>query len=368
MPQTLIDDIRRLAPEIRALAPQIERDREVPAALIDRLAELGVFRLAAPRAAGGLEADPAELVAVCEELGYADGSVGWSGMIGAATGMALGHLAEEVAKDLLADPRFLIAGVAAPMGRAVPAPEGFRVTGRWSFASACRQATWLVGGVLVADGDGPPAVRLAVMRAADLTIHDTWDVAGLCGTGSHDIEAADVLVPAARMFSLATPPVQPGPLYTFPPLSLLALGIGAVALGIARAAIADFAELARTKRNPVTGEAVAAKAGVRTAVAEAEALRGAGLAYLMGEVTATGTDAERRARLRLAVTTATRNATRAVDLVYHAAGGSAVYAASPLQRHFRDVHVAAQHAMVNADVVETAGAVLLGEAVNTARL
>ncbi|GID98348.1 acyl-CoA dehydrogenase family protein [Amorphoplanes digitatis] len=368
MPQPLIDDIRRLTTEIRALAPRIEQDREVPAYLIDRLAALGVFRLAAPRAAGGAEAEPADLVEVCEELGRADGSVGWCAMIGAATGIALGYLPEDTAAELLADPRFLIAGVAAPMGRAVPVDGGHRITGRWPFASACRQATWLVGGVLVADGTQPPRPRLAIMAPGDLTIHDTWDVAGLRGTGSHDIEAADVFVPDARVFSLAAPPVQPGPLYEFPPLGLLALGIGAVSLGIARAAIADFAELAHGKRNPVTGETIAAKPSVRAAVAEAESLRASGLAYLRAEVAATGADPERRARLRLAVRTATRNAVRAVDLVYQAAGGSAVYAASPLQRHFRDVHVAAQHAMVNTDVLETAGAVLLGESVNTARL
>ncbi|MEU7909187.1 acyl-CoA dehydrogenase family protein [Actinoplanes sp. NPDC049118] len=368
MPLTLLDDIRRLTPEIRALAPRIEQDREVPAHLIDRLCELGVFRLTAPRAAGGLEAEPADLVEVCEELGRADGSVGWCAMIGAATGIALGHLPGDTAAVLLADPRFLIAGVAAPMGRAVPVDGGQRITGRWPFASACRQATWLVGGVLVTDGTNPPYARLAVMAPGDLKIHDTWDVSGLRGTGSHDIEAVDVFVPDARVFSLASPPVQPGPLYRFPPLAMLALGIGAVSLGIARAAIADFAELARGKLNPVTGETIAAKPSVRAAVAEAESLRAAGLAYLRGEVAATGTDAERRARLRLAVLTATRNAARAVDLVYQAAGGSAVYAASPLQRHFRDVHVATQHAMVNTDVLETAGAVLLGESVNTARL
>ena len=365
MTASLLDDLRKLQPEIRALAPRIERDRAVPATLIDRLATLGVFRLAAPRAAGGLEVTPVELAEVCEELGYADGSVGWCSMIGAATGMALAHVPEGIAAELLRDPRFLIAGVAAPMGRATVVDGGYRVTGRWPFASACRQATWLVGGVLL---EGP-AFRLAIMDPADLTIHDTWDTAGLRGTGSHDIEAADVFVPTERTFSLAEPPTQPGPLYAFPPLSLLALGIAAVALGIARAAITDFGDLARAKRNPVTGEPLATRPATRTALAEAEALRASGLAYLLSELTApAGADAPRRARLRLAITTATRNAARAVDLVYHAAGGSAVYTSSPLQRAFRDVHVATQHAMVSTDVLETAGAVLLGEPVTTTRL
>ncbi|MEV6598866.1 acyl-CoA dehydrogenase family protein [Actinoplanes sp. NPDC051346] len=354
---SLLDDIRALTPTIRKLAPQIEQDRAVPTALIEQLADLGVFKLAAPKEHGGLEAEPGLLVDVLEELGRADGSTGWCAMVGAATGMAMAYLPAATAADLLRDPRLLIAGVAAPMGRATPVQDGYRVSGRWSFASACQHATLLVGGMLT-----PKGPRLAVFDPAQLTIHDTWEVAGLRGTGSHDFSADDVFVPADRTFSLAEPPRQTGPLYALPALSLLALGIGAVALGIARASIEEFGELARSKRNPLTGETIAAKPAVRVAIAEATALHGAGLAYLRHSFTddGAGADVRRRAALRLAISTATRNAARAVDLVYNAAGGGAVYDTSPLQRHFRDVHVATQHAMVSGDVTEMAGAVLLG--------
>jgi alkylation response protein AidB-like acyl-CoA dehydrogenase len=365
MSPSLLDEVRTLTPEIRAHAPQIERERAVPEPIVARLADLGVYRLAAPRRAGGLEATPGEMLEIFEELGYADGSAGWCAMIGAATSMALGHLAEGTATELLADPRFLIAGVAAPAGRATVVPGGYRVTGRWSFASGSRQATWLVGGCLVPqDRTG----RLMIMDAGELTIHDTWQVSGLSGTGSHDIEAVDLFVPAERTFSLAESPTRPGPLSTFPPLGLLAFGIGAVALGIARAAIEEFGVLAGTKRNPVTGEEIATKATVRADVARAEALRGSGLAYLAAELDRATRAEDDRARLRLAAATATRNAAAAVDLVYRAGGGASVYTASPLQRCFRDVHVATQHAMVNDDVLELAGAVLLGQDIDTTRL
>jgi len=365
MTSTLLENVRRLTPEIQALAVQIEHDRALPASLVEQLHAAGVFRSVAPRALGGLELAPSELVGVLEELGYADGSVGWCSMIGAVTGVALGYLSEDTAAALLDEPRFLIAGVAAPLGRATPVEGGYRVSGRWPFASGCRDATWLVGGAMLAPGS---TVRMMIMKATDVIVHDTWDVAGLRGTGSHDIEAVDVLVPAARTFSLAEAPVQPGAVYAVPPFSVLSFGIAAVALGIARAAITEFAALARRKRSPFTQETIAAKPAVRTALAEAEALRASGLAHLCAELREPGTAVADRARLRLAVATATRNAARAVDLVYNAAGGSAVYSAGPLQRHFRDVHVATQHAMVSTDVVETAGAVLLGEPVRTAHL
>ncbi|GAB1692945.1 acyl-CoA dehydrogenase family protein [Krasilnikovia sp. M28-CT-15] len=334
---------------------------------MDGLADIGVFRLAAPRGVGGLDVGPVSFARVCEELGYADGSVGWVAMIAAATSMTLAFLEPEVAHAMLADRRFMIAGVAAPFGTATPVGGGYRVRGRWPFASGCEHATWLVGGCRVA-GDRP-AVRMMIMPAEALTVHDTWDVSGLRGTGSHDIEAGDVFVAEHHSFSLADEPRQESAVSGLPALSILALGIAAVPLGVARRAIEEFTSLARSKRDPVGGQWLAGKSWVRSAVAEAESLRAAGLAYLLGEVSAAGPrDVTAVARLRLAIATAARNATQAVDLMYEAAGGTSVYASSPLQRHFRDVHAAAQHAMVGPDVRETVGAVLLGEDVNTARL
>jgi alkylation response protein AidB-like acyl-CoA dehydrogenase len=167
-------------------------------------------------------------------------------------------------------------------------------------------------------------------------------------------------VPARYSFSLTEPPksLPPAPMAGIPVLAMLALGVGAVPLGIARAAIDEFTAVARTKGD------LAAKGWARSAVAEAESLRGSGLAYLLSEAAAVTSSAE----LRLAVATASRNAARAVDLMYDAAGGTALYMSSPLQRYRRDVHAATQHAMVGPDIRETIGAVLLGEDVNTARL
>lgn len=379
----LIDQVRAVSGRIGALAPRIEHDRALPVDLVADLTALGLFRLAAPRRSGGVEADPLTMFEIFEELARADGSVGWSTMIGAATGVVLGYLAESTAAELLADPRFLVAGVAAPSGRATVVPGGYRVRGRWSFASASRHATHLVGGCVVVDETGPvtgpggmPQARHVLMPAADLTIHDNWDVVGLAGTASHDFEAVDVHVPEAYSFSIFGPARQDRPLYRFPLFGLLAFGVGAVALGIARAALDEFARLAAEKRDPLTGQPIAGKPAIRATLAEAEAILGGGRAYLVGEIAecwrlasaGETVPVERRARLRLAVAYATRSAARAVDLVYEAGGGASVRMASPLQRCFRDVHVATQHALVSPDVRELVGGVLLDQAVVTVRL
>ncbi|GGK95909.1 acyl-CoA dehydrogenase family protein [Mangrovihabitans endophyticus] len=354
----LIEGVRGLGERIRDNAEQIEAVRRVPAEIVDELAALGVFRMVAP---GPGQADPVTFVGVCEELAYADGSTGWIAGIAGATSVVMGYLGPDVADRMLADPKFLIAGVAAPVGLATPCDGGYRVRGRWSFASGCEHATWLVGGCRV-PGDRPVR-RMMIMPAAAMSIHDNWDVAGLRGTGSHDIEADDVFVPQEHSFSLADP--HEG----FPVMSQLALGLGAVPLGIARAAIGEFIALAQVKNDPMTGQSLAGKGWARAAVAEAESLRASALAYLLSEAAKPdprGVDDV--ARLRLAIATAARSAARAVDLMYDAAGGASLYTSSPLQRHFRDVHAATQHAMVGPDLRETVGAVLLGEDVNTARL
>ncbi|WP_063746876.1 acyl-CoA dehydrogenase family protein [Catenuloplanes japonicus] len=350
----MLDQVRALGPTLRELSPTIDRAAAVPPEIVDALLDLGVFRLATPAAAGGLEAPPERMVEIFEELGRADGATGWVAMIGAGTGIALAWLEPDVAKRMLADPRFLIAGVAAPMGRAEPVDGGWRLTGRWAFSSGCRHATWLVAGAMT-----PSGVRMCVLPAADVTIHDTWQVMGLRGTGSHDFSVHDVFVPAEHVFSLAGPPYASGALYRIPPFTTLSIGIAAVALGIARGAIEDFTALAATKPG---------RPAFRNAVAEATALHRSGLAYLQSELVQGGAGKVRRAAQRLAIATGTRHAARAVDLLYSAAGGTAVYDAGPLQQRFRDVHAATQHAMVSADIVETAGAVLLGEKVDSTRL
>src|SRR5262249_22860581 len=172
---------------------------------------------------------------------------------------------------------------------------------------------------------GQPDARLMFFPAADVEVIDTWIVSGLRGTGSHDIAVTDVLVPGARSVSLFTDrPSQPGPLYAFPVFGLLAVGIAAVALGIARGAVEELERLAADKVPSLMRTRLAERAVVQTQVAEAEALVRSSRAFLLDAIgaawdTARAGDAltlRQRAILRLAVTHATAGAARAVDLMY----------------------------------------------------
>jgi alkylation response protein AidB-like acyl-CoA dehydrogenase len=372
-----IDSARALAPRIAALSDRIERDRRLPPDLVRAMAEAGLFRICVPRKFDGLEVDVSTMIGTIEEVARADASAGWCVMIGATSGVVSAWLRDDVARPMYGgDPLLVTGGVFAPHGRAVAVPGGYRVSGRWPFASGSQHCGWLMGGCVVTD-DGTPRLlsggavdpRMMLFPASEARIIDTWTVSGLCGTGSHDMEVSDIFVPGERSVSLISDrPLQPGPLYAFPVFGLLALGIAGVALGIARSAIDALVRLASAKTPTGSRKRLADRPATQAQVARAEALARSARAFLLGAVEETWREAlgsgsigpARRALCRLAATNAAVACAQAVDLMYEAGGGTSIYATSPLQRHFRDIHVLTQHMMVAPPVYELAGRLLLG--------
>jgi alkylation response protein AidB-like acyl-CoA dehydrogenase len=380
-----LEAARRLAPDLRAAAMRTEEERRLSAPLVAALTEAGIFRMCVPRALGGGEVDPATLVETLAALAEGDGSAAWSAMIGATSGTVGAYLAADAAAEIYGnDPSTITGGVFAPLGRATAVPGGYRVTGRWAFASGCEHCAWLMGGCVVLDdgkprllASGAPDTHLLLFPAGEVEIIDTWNVAGLRGTGSHDLAVTDRFVPAARAVSVISGrPRHPGPLYAFPLFGLLALGIAAVALGLARGAIDELRRLAAAKTPSGSRRLLAERSMVQVQVAEAEATLRAARAFLFDAVAAAWATAraagamslEERALVRLASTHAALSAARVVDLMYNAGGGTSIYAPSPLQRQFRDVHVLTQHIMVSPPTLELTGRVLLGLDTDTAML
>ncbi len=377
MPQGLLDAARALAPRIGALAEETERGRRLPAELVSAFAEAGFFGMCVPRDLGGPEAHPAVLLDTMETLAAADGAAGWCAMIAATTSVLAAYLPDADARTIYGTAGTATGGAYAPQGRATTVSGGYRVTGRWAFASGCEHCAWLTGGSLVQSAGGQSEARLMMFPASEVEIIDTWNVSGLRGTGSHDIAVRDVFVPATRAISLTIDrPCRGGTLYAFPVFGLLALGGAAVATGIARHAIDELVSLAATKTATLQRRRLAERPVVQAKVAEAEALLGSARAFLREAVARAWESAERggeialrdRAHLRLAATHATATAARAVDLMYTAGGGTAIYATSPLQRCLRDAHAVTQHVMVAEPTYELVGRVLLGVDADTAQL
>jgi len=369
----LVAAARALAPTIRDAAPAIERERRLPDEIVKALQQAGLFGMTMPRSLGGPEADPLTQLEVIEALSAADGSVGWVVMIGSDGGFYCAHLAESVAREIYRDREAVTASVLIPKGRAERVPGGYRVSGRWAFGSASLHAEWFVGGsLLFEDGrpvpgpGGHPQTRLTFFPASQVEIFDTWHTTGLAGSGSHDWGVADVFVPEERCFDFFAKPRDGAPLYAFP-WFVLANSPG-VPLGIARAAIGSLCELAATKTVPPKGTLLRDDPFVQAAVARADAALGSARAYLFealgelwAEVAAGRPPAlELRATFRLATIHAYRSARDAVQLMYEAGSGSALYATSPLDRQWRDIATVTQHALVNARGYAEVGRARLG--------
>ena len=364
-----------LLPTIRARRDEIERARSMPRDLMEEVSRLGIFSMGVPRALGGQEAVPLEMMRTIETIAAADGSAGWCAMVGMANNVSAGYMPEAGAREVFANPDAPTAGLAAPAGAAVPAEGGLRVTGRWSFASGITHCDWAWAGCLIMEGGkprmtshGPDIVHLC-MPVTDLDIHDTWHVSGLCGTGSHDFSAEDVFVPDRRVFKLLDPAGhRPEPLFRMPPLPLFVFQLVSVSLGIARGALDDLAEVAQTKV-PSMRTAVLADAPVaQVEIARAEAALGGARAFVHERVEDMwrtvcdgGTPSNRQLALgRLAALHAVETAANVTRTANTLAGGSSIYLKSALQRHARDAEAITHHFTVAPHIWEDAGRVLLG--------
>ena len=363
-----------LAPVVAARAVEIENLRRLPVDIVDQLVAAGLFRLCIPTALDGAEAHPSVLVRTFEALSRGDAAAGWCLMIGATTGVGAAYLAEHEARRVYGPHDAVTGGVYAPRGRATAVHGGYRVTGRWQWGSGCQHSTWLMLGALV-DGD-LPAVRQFYFPAEEVQVHDTWYASGLRGTGSNDLEVVDVFVPASRCVAITEPPVHDGALYRFPVFGLLAIGVCAVMLGIARAALDELMGVAGTKTATGQSRRLAERPPVQSAVAESEAALQAARALVFDAIDQAWDRADKgdvltvqdRARLRMAATHAALTSARVVDSAYNLGGGTSVYDASPLQRYFRNVHVATQHMIVSPPTLQLAGRVLLGLDTDAAEL
>jgi alkylation response protein AidB-like acyl-CoA dehydrogenase len=370
----VVEAVTDLASQLWQRGAEIEQARRLPADVVAGLREAGVFRLWTPRELGGMEAEPAVVIQIVETLAAADGSTGWCSATGVASNTVGAFLPEKGARELYSTGLEQAGGALMPGGQAVPQPDGsYLVTGRWSFGSGTQHCDWVVGGAVVADdaarAGGPPSIRAVVMPAAEVEFLETWDVAGLEGTGSVDYRANGIRVPAEHTMAVdRISPWPAGDMWRIPLTSLIFPILGAVPLGIARRALAELTELALTKKPARSNRLLADGEVLQASLAQAAALIDSGHHYLVATMTAVwqacqngGTPSvEQRAQARLAAVHAAAGAADAVLLCYRSSGASGLYRSSPLQRALRDVNAATQHYALSSPSYDMVGRVLLG--------
>ena len=372
MPPSMADLTARaeaLVPLLRERAARGEELRRLPDETIADLHDSGLFRILQPRRVGGSELPFRSIVELVAIIGRGDASTAWVLANLAAHHWLLGMWPAQAQDEVWGDNPDNLIGSALifPRGRARKVPGGYRLSGRWGFSSGVDPSAWnLVGAIAQDEEAGTFGPRIFLLPASDYTVIDTWHVIGLAGTGSKDVAAEDVFVPGYRTLAVDDivggpnpgSKVNPSVLYQLPAISLFAFCIAGVSLGIAQGAIEHFTTSTRTRISSYSGRSLADFNTVQVHVAEAAAYADAARAIMLGdcdEATRVVTEGglptiEQRARYRRDGAFAASLCTRAVDVLFAASGGGAIYARHPLQRAFRDVHAANAHYVLNWDI------------------
>ena len=369
--ERLLSYVRLLAPLVEAERPGLDAARELSPSLLEALHTAGLFRLWLPRRLGGAELDPVSGLRVIAAVSALDGSVGWTVMVAAAWGFFAGRLPARAAARIFGDRRAAVAGHLAPFGRAEAIKGGYRATGRWPFGSGSKHATWFLAQCVLRKSGRPrraptgrPETRLLFVPAAQCRIHDTWHVSGLRGTGSHDYSVRNVTVPAAYSVDVpADRPTRRERLYAFPLIPFVEAAVGAVPIGIARAALDAFTEVAGTRhayrsRRPLRADPATQRELGRAElhVCSAEALLFSAVDDLWRTVKAGRRPSpEQRTQLRMGCVNAGMSAALAVDIVYRLGGAASIFEGNRIERCFRDVHTATQHGALAPRTLELVG-------------
>jgi len=392
--QPLVRAAAALQPGLRGYHEEIEREQRLPPGLVEQLNAVGFYRMVIPRALGGLQVDPLTYLRVVELLAEGVGSVGWNIANNSVGQLVTLGLPDEGVDEIYANGAdTVIAGTAVPGGgQAVPVEGGYRVSGRWSFGSGCREAAWMLGSFQIADSDRPTVAdprgrprrspddkplywRGVFPRAEAEIVPGSWDVAGLRGTGSFDWTVEDVFLPERRTMPHAGIPLDnqwerwPGVTYSLPVQCWVGPHHSAVITGIARAGIDALIDLAGGKTPRGRGPGLLCdNPQVQDAVGRADAILNAGRAYRTAMIAelwntvAAGKDTtlEQRARCRLASTYAGDSAREAMDLVYRHGGSTSFQRASRLAECWRDLHTVGQTVTIAPEWYPIGGRVYLG--------
>jgi alkylation response protein AidB-like acyl-CoA dehydrogenase len=368
---------RELGPAIAAAADEIERTQRIPEPLLSQIHQARLCRMLLPRSVDGDELPPWLYLNAIEEISRHDGSVGWNIFVANSAALIAPFLPPESASTIFADPRAVVAWGPPNESKASAVPGGYRVTGQWSFASGCRQATWMgahapvvePGGSLRLNAAGKPTVRTLLFPVSQATLLDgSWNVIGMRGTMSGAYRLDDVFIPEAFSSTREDPTLrrESGRLYAYPMQGIYAVGVAGVAMGIARAMLDAFEELA-TRKTPRNLGRLADNAVVQSNVAQHEARLGAAHAYLADALATIWSaddswviDVPARARVRLACAFAIQTAEAVADYAYKSAGVDAIFLGTTFERRFRDIHTLSQQIQSRTAHFESVGQIMLG--------
>ena len=374
----LVERLRAIRPLVREHALRAEQERRVAGEVVAALTDAGIYRMNVPRRFGGYQTRLRDQVDALAEVAGACGSAAFMALIQAGCSFIAALFPDEAQDEIFTSPDVRVGGTLIPDATAVATDGGYVVNGTSAFATGCQHADWHLLTARVESGDGPPEVLWTAVPMAELEILDDWYASGLAGSGSNSVVARDVLVPAHRVLPLG--PLLGGvfpsktnaddPFYRMPVPLLFCTWTAPNALGLARAALAEFTERIHRRGITYTFHERQHEAAVTHLQAAEAALKLNCAEMLTGEFVALIESRaesgdpytqEERARIRAQSGYVTRLCKEAVDLIGSASGASSLRREVPIQRAVRDLHALSLHSFVNpATNLELYGRVLSG--------
>jgi alkylation response protein AidB-like acyl-CoA dehydrogenase len=372
---TLVERVRALAPFVASRAEAAERDRRPDDEVMAALRRAGLYYHFVPKRFGGLELGVAEFVEEVLPLAEACPSTAWVTSFCMEHNLILSLFPEQAQEEIFgAQPYMIAPGAAFPIGQAIAVPGGYRVSGRWNYASGVMHADWAMAMAMV-DRTDVVDVRWVIVPIDEVEVHDVWRVDGMAATGSNDISMNDVFVPEHRTLDVAAAgrgeapgaSLYDNPLYAMPLTTFLALTAALPIVGAARGAQQLFLERVATRVS--TGVALAERATVQAVLGEVTVavdvaemiVRRAADEVMELAISGRAGDIPARAAIRARLTHATTSCRDAVRLMLDTAGSSAHELANPLQRMARDVAMASAHVVHDPlTTTELYGRTLLG--------
>jgi alkylation response protein AidB-like acyl-CoA dehydrogenase len=365
---------RQLLPLIRECRDATESQRRIAEPVVDAIRAARLVRIGLPRELGGLELPVAEALRIYEMLAGAEASVSWIVWNNALPSYFGRFFSPEARAEVFADSQWLYAGSTRPSGRAEIDGDGYRVSGRWSLVSGCELAEWIAVRCAITQGGAPrfilpgvPEVRMVYLRRGTYQILDTWHTGGLRGTGSHDIVVESQRVPRRLTLSPMEPSTLAGTLGRLPIVCNMAAGFAAQLLGLGQACIDGLVDLTRDKPVVDPGPSLGERPVVLTMLAEHRVRLIAARDHLHASVarlwreSESGTQTiEHIAAVFGAAHHAMAQGRAAVSAAHAAAGASALYVSSPLERVHRDMHAMSAHVIAQPLWLEDTGRALLG--------
>src|ERR1700748_669658 len=370
-----------LIPKLRDRAARTGEWGRLPPETERELHDAGLFRVLQPKRVGGSEFDYIALVDCADVLGQGDASVAWNFANLASHHWMLGMVDKRAQDEVWDKDRdtLIASSFIFPAGRAKKVDGGYVLRGSWAVSSGVESSEWNMLGSVVSSEDEADGIeyRIFLLNKRDYKIKDTWNAAGLRGTGSNDVEVADAFVPedilvaGAALAGGPTPgsAVNPNPLYALPVFSLFPFVLSGVALGNAQACLDDYVEIARHRASTYNRAMLADIQSTQIKIAEASAKIDTARLLMRSNCIAVMADARRgdiphmaaKTRLRRDGAFSVNLCTEAVSLLFAASGARSLFISGALQRQFRDAHAVNSHLAFNFDAAGTNyGRVALG--------